>query len=320
MASQVTVSPSLGHGLVTAQSAAPAGYDAIDDRRFWGAGLQEGALSEGAFLVDQSSPAAMTVEVAANDPAGALVKGDAVTAQGLYYIPPHSADITLDVAAADPTLPRIDSVILEVKDDTHDSSGLNEARVRIITGTPTGGATLNNRSGAPTVPTSALHLADVWVPNGASSISTSDIRDKRTMARGAYCYFEDTSSETWGVAGNQIGALHLFQELSAEAAVEVGVSGIPFQNNSGTEQYPRIILKVDGTTVAESHAYVGPTATGIVTVPPILYTFRPLIRRRYEFQVCFNGGNGGGNTAPFSTSRPGVLRVRELVGVESWSQ
>ncbi len=42
MASSIDIAPALGHALLTAQGQI-GGYDAIDDRRFWSAGKQEGA-------------------------------------------------------------------------------------------------------------------------------------------------------------------------------------------------------------------------------------------------------------------------------------
>jgi hypothetical protein len=113
-----------------------------------------------------------------------LIQGDAVSGQGLYLIPSHTATINEVVATADATNPRIDQVILEVLDNTHDASGSNLARTRVLTGTPTVGATLNNRSGATALPNSAMRLADILVPAASSSVVTANIRDRRTYARG----------------------------------------------------------------------------------------------------------------------------------------
>lgn len=185
MASSLTIAPSLGHSLVTAQGMA-GGYDAIDDRSFWQVGLQEGAVGAGDFkVVERGAGANMTVDVACNT-GFAVVQGDTVTNQGLYVVRPHTAVANLDIATAHATNPRVDSVVVQVDDDEHDAGGNTRARVMVLTGTATGGATLDNRTGAPALPNSALLLADVLVPATDTTISNTQIRDRRKWARGAY--------------------------------------------------------------------------------------------------------------------------------------
>lgn len=190
-----TISPGLGHSpLFTQQGVGTTpGYDAIDDRRAAAAGRQEGVMDTHSFEVTQDTGSNLNVKIAAStaDAQGsgvaALVQGDAATFQGLYPIPPHSAVITEVIATANGSLPRVDMVVLEVLDNVHDSSGSNLARTRVITGTPTTGATLNNRTGAAALPNSCLLLADVLVGAGATAVTNAAIRDRRKWARGAYC-------------------------------------------------------------------------------------------------------------------------------------
>jgi hypothetical protein len=202
-----TISPSLGHAPLLTQggTGASPGFDAIDFRRLATAGLQEGVMAPGSFEVTQRGAGAnMSVDVAAStaDALGsgvaALVQGDAVTAQSLYPVAPHSAVINEAISAAHATLPRVDQVVLEIKDNTHDASGSNLAQVRVVAGTATSGATLNNRTGAASLPASALLLADVLVAAAASSITNSVIRDRRKWARGAYCRVIRTANASAG--------------------------------------------------------------------------------------------------------------------------
>lgn len=191
-----TIAPGLGHAPVLTQAGTGAspGYDAIDFRRLSTIGLQEGVMDVHSFEVTQRSAggAGMFVDIAANiaDALGtgvaAVVQGDAVAAQGLYPVPPHTAVITEAIATANATLPRVDIVVLEVLDNTHDASGSNLARVRVITGTATSGANLTNRTNAPALPNGALLLADVLVGAAVSSITNANIRDRRKWARGAF--------------------------------------------------------------------------------------------------------------------------------------
>lgn len=183
-----TIQPSLGNGALFTQGGvgtAP-GYDAIDLRRALGVALQEGAVEANAYKVSQRAASAnMSVDIAATS-GTCLVQGDFVSGQGLYPVPPHSATINETISAADASNPRIDQVVLELQDNTHDSSGASRARVRVINGTPTSGATLDNRTGAASLPSSCMRLADVLVGAGVTSITTSNIRGRRPWARGAY--------------------------------------------------------------------------------------------------------------------------------------
>lgn len=192
MATTLDIAPSLGHPVVSAQGQ-PGGYDAIDDRAFWGLGLQEGAVESGAYKVtERDAGANMSVDVAAA--AGHLtVQGDVVSHQGLYLVRPHATTANLDIPTADPSDPRIDQVVVEVDDDEHDASGLSEARLYVLEGAPTTGATLDNRSGAAALPDTCIRLADVLVGAGATSIESLDIRDRRPWARGLFTFVESNS-------------------------------------------------------------------------------------------------------------------------------
>jgi hypothetical protein len=184
-----TITPSIGQGALFTQAGAGAspGYGAIDLRRAGvGAVGQEGCMDTHSYEVTQRSAGVnLSVDIAATtaDALGtgvaAYIQGDTVSAQGLYSVPPHNAVINETISAANASNPRIDRVILEIQDNTHDASGANLIRTRVVTGTATAGATLDNLSNAAAVPSSALLLADVLVPANATSINNSNIRDRR---------------------------------------------------------------------------------------------------------------------------------------------
>lgn len=181
-----TISPSLGHSVSFTQqgTGTSPGYDAVELRRVHtGFERGEGVATYGSYRVSQRGAGAnMSVDISQDD--GAWIRGDAVALQGLYQVPPHNATINETVAASDPTNPRIDRVVLEVQDNVHDASGGNLARTRVITGTPSGGATLDNLTGAAAVPSSAIVLADVLVPALSSSVVDANIRDRRPFNAG----------------------------------------------------------------------------------------------------------------------------------------
>lgn len=185
-----TITPSAGQNVGLLQLGPGAiGYGAIDWRRIVAAeALQEGIINslgvDGGWKV--TAGGALNVSIAASTGIGALVQGDNIAAQGLYYVAPHSAAITEANTAAHATLPRIDQVILEVLDATHDGGASNTVRTRIVDGTATAAATLDNRNGAAALPNNAIRLADVLIPAAAVTVLAANIRDRRPRARGAY--------------------------------------------------------------------------------------------------------------------------------------
>jgi hypothetical protein len=178
-----TLVPALGHGPLTQQgTGATPGYDAIDVRRWMSdPDLGEGVTTYGSFRVSQRAAGAnLSVDINMDD--FAYVRGDAVTHQALYKAAPHASTINETITTADATNPRIDRVILELKDTQHDASGSSLFQTRIVTGTPTSGATLDNLTNAGAVPNSALLLADVLVAATDTAISDSEIRDRRAFS------------------------------------------------------------------------------------------------------------------------------------------
>ena len=200
-------------------------------------------------MTQRGAGANMSVDIAAN--AGScVVQGDHVGSQGLYPVPPHTAVVNEAVTAAHATLPRIDQVVLELQDNTHDSSGGNLARVRVIAGTATSGATLDNRTGAAALPSSCMRLADVLVGAAVTSITTANCRDRRQWARGAYFSANDTS-------GNATTGSTSFASVNAGTRIEC--SGVPMRARiAGRTQHSAagasMVLQpwVDGATAIAS--------------------------------------------------------------------
>jgi hypothetical protein len=141
----------------------------------------------------------------------AWVRGDTRGGQGLYAVDSidrsaptastYVAQLNEAVTANSSGNPRLDMVVLEVLDAQHSGSS-NLARIRVVAGTPNAAATLDTRTGAATLPDNCLHLADVIVANGAASIATADIRDRRPR-----CIRGDAPFPGWsgGVPGDVVG-------------------------------------------------------------------------------------------------------------------
>ena len=266
MANTVTVAPTIGHAVLATQAgvgAAP-GFDAVDLRRMIQAasGAQEGVFDATGWKVTQRGAGAnMTVDVAANVGL-AQIDGDAVAFQSRYVISPHSAVINLDIAANSSGNPRLDQIILDVRDTTHDGSGSNDARCRVLQGTATSGATLDNRSGAAALPGGAIRLADVLVANGAASITNAVIRDRRLWARGFNARVKRTQNAGGGsdyttTSGSMVDvdATNLALRLECSGApVRIGLVARPFTNTAGSGYGMQLRTVMDGAQVDGAHS------------------------------------------------------------------
>lgn len=261
MATTATITPTLGSAPVTLQA---GNYSAIDDRRFWGSSLNEGYLSTGSYQVIQRAAGAnMTVDVASSVGDGAVVQGDSVTAQGKYHVPPTAANVNVDIATADATNPRNDLVVLEIKDDQHDASALNLARVRVITGTPNASAALTDApgvNGTPALPSSCMPLAVVRVAAAASSIVTAAISDRRTAAR-PYAVLGHTSLTSSSVTS---AAHNVQQDGSNPLSVSVTYAAARRLRITAIEQP----LANGGANGVQFSAVRGSTLISLFTFPP----------------------------------------------------
>lgn len=135
---------------------------------------------------------------------------------GMYHVE-NDATTTGAVALATghATLPRIDQIAIEVEDTFDWAGSVDRAKYVVVAGTATSGATLDNRTGAASLGTNRLRLADVLVPAGAGSAAACTFRDRRLHARGC-AFVKDLSS------GNQVVATSATTEINGtRARVEV---------------------------------------------------------------------------------------------------
>jgi hypothetical protein len=312
-----TISNALGHSpLMTQQGVgATPGYDAIDARRFWSVGIQEGVISAGSYMVTQRGAGAnLSVDIAASTGDGAVVQGDAVTAQGLYYIAPHSAVINETITTAHATLPRIDQVVLEIKDTQHDASGSNLAQTRVVAGTATGGATLDNRTGAAALPSSAILLADVLVAATDTAISNSEIRDRRPWVRGAFKRITDTS----GNKTTSSSTLALMDSTNLNPRVEC--SGVPLRvtvdcdwlSNTANAETMRLDLFVDGVAQALRRDAVDNEHTGLQHFSAV-WVLTPTAGSHKIGLAWSNAGNVNQIRADADATNPLIYVIEELI-------
>ncbi len=164
----------------------------------------EGVANYATDFVVTPAASLLKVDVAAG---AAWVKGDSGTpgmgiSQGLYSVV-NDATIAnaVTLAAADPTNPRLDQIVLRVRDSADLATGADDALIEVVTGTATGGATLLNRTGAAALGNDRLRLADVLVPATATNLVGANVRDRRIPAKGVATSYisaaEATTSTTY---------------------------------------------------------------------------------------------------------------------------
>lgn len=146
----------------------------VDVRRMLAVAISaEGVKALNDLKVSQRAAGAnMSVDVAAGE--AYILDDHAGSNAGGFYWAKNDAAVNLAIAAASPSNPRVDRVILEVL-DAFLGDAENTRRLRVLTGTPTAGATLANCNGAAAVPGSALLLGNVLVAASDSSITDGEI-------------------------------------------------------------------------------------------------------------------------------------------------
>lgn len=101
----------------------------------------------------------------------ALVGGTESAHQGDYAVY-NDATVNVVISAADAVNPRIDIIVVRVR-DTEYSGGTDNATIEVVTGTPAG------VPAEPTIPANCLSLARVDVAALAGSITNANITDRR---------------------------------------------------------------------------------------------------------------------------------------------
>jgi hypothetical protein len=123
-------------------------------------------------VTEKAGGANMSVDVAKGL---ALITGSSSLAQGVYAFA-NDATVNLTITAANPTNPRWDLVVAQVRDNDEDSLGQNDARLFVVTGTAAASPA------DPTVPPSCLVLARVVVPALDTAIANAQITTLSSVA------------------------------------------------------------------------------------------------------------------------------------------
>lgn len=127
-----------------------------------------GIIGSASLAVTQNSPAGMSVRVATG---WAAIIGTTQANMGVYTAF-NDALTTLTVTTADPTNPRIDRVVVTIR-DAYYTGAFNDVIFQVLAGTPAGSPT------APATPANSISLATIAVGAAVTSILTANITDTR---------------------------------------------------------------------------------------------------------------------------------------------
>lgn len=127
-----------------------------------------GIIGSASMAVSPNSPAGMSVRVATG---WAAVVGTTQANMGVYTAY-NDATTVLTVTTADPTNPRIDRVVMTIR-DAYYTGAFNDVIYQVLAGTPAGSPT------APATPANSISLATIAVGAGVTSILAGNITDTR---------------------------------------------------------------------------------------------------------------------------------------------
>lgn len=258
-------------------------------------GSQPGVTSGTSFKVTQDAAPSLNMLVAAG---GALVAPDTA---GLYSVT-SDASSSVTGAAGHATLPRIDCVVLKVLDSvalgTTNSDGVTPL---VKLGTPTAGATLDNRNGAPTLAAGELLLSDALMGAAGTTYITGNIRDRRPWANGFSTIIAGDGSGNLSTTATSLANVpaHSTPRIEVTAGNAVEITGTSPTGGSG-----RLTVLVGGTTTADGLVMGGGAA---ITDQLTTVSGSQLVVPRWA-----------ASTGTFTIANSGVyltrILVREIVG------
>lgn len=104
-----------------------------------------------------------------------LIPGSLATTQGGYYTYGTQGETgTLTLSAASASYPRVDRIVARVFDSQY-SGTEHKVALEAVTGTPTSGATLANKSGVAAAPANSYTIGYALVPANAVSLTAEDL-------------------------------------------------------------------------------------------------------------------------------------------------
>ncbi len=207
----------------------------------------------------------------------AIIPGTEGSKQGGYSVL-NDADVTLSISAAHATLNRIDSIVFKVEDSAY-SGANNTSSLVVVTGTPA------SSPAVPTQPANSIELARVSILANDTSITNSEITDRRfylaasggiiictaatrpastTIVEGQYIYETDTNILYYwdGSAFNQQPGRLVDESVSTAGDVTIAAGA-----NSVIQSFTTTTISGAKYLVSYESSYTGTVgaSTGILT-------------------------------------------------------
>lgn len=176
----------------------PAENDRLGIQALW---ATTGIIKSDSLAVTANSPVGMSVLVSSG---WAAIVGTVQANMGTYQAF-NDASVTLAVATANPTNPRIDLVCATVR-DAYYTGAYNDIIIQVVAGTPAGSPV------APSLPANSISLATIAVGAAVLSIGSGNITDTRVVTTTNIPASGDISSVTAGTGlsgGGSSGAVTL---------------------------------------------------------------------------------------------------------------
>lgn len=145
----------------------PAENDRLTTQALW---ATTGIISPSSLAITANSPVGMSVLAASG---WAAIVGTIQPNMGTY-VAYNDATVTLTIAAANPSNPRIDLVCMTVNDSYY-TGATDNVVLQVVTGTP------GTSPVAPALPANSISLATVAVAAAATSINNGNITDQRVV-------------------------------------------------------------------------------------------------------------------------------------------
>lgn len=224
----------------------PAENDRLTTQALW---ATTGIIAPSSLAVTANSPAGMSVRVAAG---WAAIVGTIQPNMGTY-VAYNDATVTLTIATANPSNPRIDLVCMTVNDSYY-TGALDNVVLQVITGTPAASPV------APTLPANSISLATVAVAAGAVTITSGNITDQRVTVT-TNLPIGDITSVTAGTGltgGGTSGAVTLAINTAVTADLTTAQVLTNKDLTSGTNTFPTSLVTLTGSQTLTNKTLTSP--------------------------------------------------------------
>lgn len=267
----------------------------------------EGVAGTGDLTVTANGTPNMSVNVAAGR---AFILGDnSTTTQGMYTVA-NDATVNKVIAASDPTNPRWDIVVAEVRDAFYSGSS-NDWQIRVVTGTPAASPA------EPSLPLNAIKLARVVVGAAVTSITSANITDTRTRAAfgaapgGTLGHAQVTAVQ--GPITAEVDLTGLTVTVNLPASRRIKITGMALFNSTVAGDEVRLLIK-EGTTTLQTAIHALSTASAFESLHGSVVLTPSAGSHTYKLSGVRNSGTGTVNMTAAATI-PAFILVEDIGAV-----